>query len=356
LPTIDLQNIRNFACQGANLRILAGETLVLVGPNGAGKTTLLNVVAGLVCYKGSVLFDGAPVDSLPARKRNVGYVFQDLVLFPHMNVTTNVAYGIQALDWPQDRIERRVTELLEVLRIPRLASRYPTKLSGGEKQRVALARALAAHPKILLLDEPFNNLDRQTTRLLRTELKLLQRDLGTTMIIVTHDLTEVEGIADRIAIMLEGRIEQVGRPDEVLLSPGGTKTAECIGFPNVLACQKTRDLGHGLATVACDGIDIVVPHNRSPIRKIIVWPRDVLVSLYPPPSQVNAFEGLLSEIIRQPGSVQMVVEVGGCRLMAELPQQLFESMSIAEGDKVYLELNLMKIRTYEEYGISSSQN
>ena len=213
MPAIELQDIRNFVCQGVNLRVVPGELLALVGPNGAGKTTLLNAIAGLVSYEGTVLFDGAAVDALPARERNVGYVFQDLVLFPHLSVTANVAFGLHAIGWSRDRVEQRVTELLDLLNILHLASRYPTKLSGGEKQRVALARALAAYPQILLLDEPFGSLDQQTSGLLRTELKRLQQDLKTTTVFVTHNLAEAEEIADRIGVIQAGRIEQIRRPD-----------------------------------------------------------------------------------------------------------------------------------------------
>ena len=168
----------------------------LLGPNGAGKTTLLNIIAGLTDYDGSVLFDGMPVDKVPASKREAGYLFQDLVLFPHLDVTANIAYGLKVQKQSQSEVEARVQELLQVMRIKHLSSRYPKHLSGGEKQRVALARALALSPKVLLLDEPLNSLDVQTSKYLRIELKQLQRELGITTIYVTHDLTEAEELAE----------------------------------------------------------------------------------------------------------------------------------------------------------------
>ncbi len=213
---LELRDIRNFACRGMSLRVRPGELLVLVGPNGAGKTTLLNVVAGLVDYEGSVLFDGTPVDSLPARERSVGYVFQDLVLFPHLDVASNIAYGVRAMGWPRPRREERVAELLDLMRISHLRSRYPARLSGGEKQRVALARALASRPKILLLDEPFNSLDSRTSAFLRTELRRLHGRIGTTTVFVTHDLAEAETVADRIAVMRDGLIERTGPPEALM--------------------------------------------------------------------------------------------------------------------------------------------
>ena len=216
MPKVELQNIRNFVCQGTNLEVHPGELLVLLGPNGAGKTTLLNVIAGLVPYEGSVRFDGDAVDAVPAKDRQVGYVFQDLVLFPHLDVRANVGYGLRAGDRSGHAIDARVNELLGLLSISHLAARYPAKLSGGEKQRVALARALAPHPRILLLDEPFSSLDSQTSSFLRTELKLLQRNLGTTTVFVTHDLAGAEEIADRVAVIQDGLVEQIGVAEDAI--------------------------------------------------------------------------------------------------------------------------------------------
>ncbi len=348
MPGIELRDIRNFACRGVNLHVHPGEFLVLLGPNGAGKTTLLNVVAGLIEYQGAVFFDGLAANELPARERNVGYVFQDLVLFPHLNVVSNIAYGLHASGWPESRVEKRVAALLELLRIPHLASRYPAKLSGGEKQRVALARALAAHPHILLLDEPFNSLDVRTGSYLRAELKQLQQDLGMTTLFVTHDLAEAEDIADRVAIVQEGQIEQIGRLDEILFFPRSAKVAEYVGTPNILECQHTRILGHGLAEVRCGGLDIIVSHNGSSPRKIAILPRDITISPHRPATEVNAFEGSISEINILPGSVRTVIESGKCRFEAELTKQMFETMRPALGSKIFMVLSMMKIKTCDD--------
>jgi len=220
LPAVELRNIRNFACKGVNLEVGAGELLALLGPNGAGKTTLLNVIAGLVPYEGNVIFDGVPYDDVPAGKRDIGYVFQDLVLFPHLDVRANVAYGLRRRGWARPRIENRVDDLLHSLGIRHLATRYPATLSGGEKQRVAFARAIAADPDVLLLDEPFNSVDGDGAGLLHSELKDLQRRLGITAILVTHDVAEAAAVADRVAIMHEGAIRRVGSPAQVLPEPG----------------------------------------------------------------------------------------------------------------------------------------
>ena len=215
MTAIELRNIENYACRGVNLNVLSGELLVLLGPNGAGKTTLLNIIAGLTGYKGSVLFDGRPIDELPARERKAGYLFQDLVLFPHLDVASNIAYGLRARRWPNEKIEPRVRELLRLFKMEHLATAYPWRLSGGEKQKVALSRALAPYPKILLLDEPLSSLDWQTSRYLRSELKGIQQQFGITTLYVTHDITEAREVADRIAVIHEGRIQQIRGPEDL---------------------------------------------------------------------------------------------------------------------------------------------
>ena len=226
MTAIELRNIENYVCRGVNLKVFSGELLVLLGPNGAGKTTILNIIAGLTGYKGSVLFDGRPIDELPTRERKVGYLFQDLVLFPHLDVASNIAYGLRAEGWPNEKIEPRVKELLRLLKIEHLATAYPWHLSGGEKQKVALSRALAPYPEILLLDEPLSSLDWQTSRYLRFELKGLQQKLGITTLYVTHDLTEAKEVADRMAIILEGRIEQIGRLEDLQTGPWAKQTEQ----------------------------------------------------------------------------------------------------------------------------------
>jgi len=347
MPKVELDGIRNFVCKGTNLKVRPGELLVLLGPNGAGKTTLLNVIAGLVPYKGTVRFDGSPMNAVPARFRKVGYVFQDLVLFPHLDVSSNIAYGLRSNGSPKYETDERVGELLKLLAISHLAARFPAKLSGGEKQRVALARALAPRPEILLLDEPFNSLDSQTGSFLRAELKHLQCDLGTTTVFVTHDLAEAEEVADRIAVVRDGLVEQIGTPQDVLFSPSGRKIGDCIGSPNILECQTARSLGHGLTEANCDGLQVLVPSNGKKISTVAVLPRDVLIHKYRPASGVNVFEGVILDSTPQAGSDSILahVDTGGHRIAAELPKTLCESMRLQAGITVFVELDMTKIRT-----------
>ena len=282
------------------------------------------------------------------RGERVGYLLQSQVLFPHLDAASNIAYGLRARGWPQEEAKARLKELLALLRIEHLASRYPQRLSGGEKQRVALARALAPSPKILLLDEPLNGLDLQTSKYLRIELKQLQRKLGITTLYVTHDLREAEEMADRITVIQGGHIEQVGTPAEIFFRPATESVATLVGAPNILQCDSTRQLGHGLVEVTCGGLPIVVPHDGNSIQMIALLPWDMYVSpVKPPGPQVNRFAGDISAIKAFPESVTLTVEVGGNQIVAKLPHHIFEGLGLETGQRVFLIFKLNRIKVYE---------
>ena len=222
------------AVRGIDLAVAPGEFLALVGPSGAGKTTLLRIVAGLQPgHAGTVAIGGRDVTRLPARARNIGLVFQNYALFGHMSVAENVAFGLRvrprATRPERAAIMRRVGELLELVQVGGLAGRRPGQLSGGQRQRVALARALATEPALLLLDEPFGALDPLVRKEIRTWLRGLHDQLGLTSILVTHDQGEAVEIADRIAVLRDGRLEQVGRPDELEDHPANAFVHRFLG-------------------------------------------------------------------------------------------------------------------------------
>lgn len=347
MPSIRLENICKYICRNVELEIRDRELLVLLGPNGAGKTTLLNIIAGLTDYEGSVLFDRQPVDKLPASKRGVGYLFQDLVLFPHLDVVANIAYGLKARRQAQDGIQERVAELLHLMKISHLAERYPKNLSGGEKQRVALARALALSPRVLLLDEPLSSLDTQTAKYLRTELKQLQRKLGITTIYVTHDLAEAEEMADRIAVIQDGQLQQVGKPEEVFFYPINEAVSDFIGAPNILHCDRCRSLGQGVMEADCGTMRIILPDDGNAVRRIALFPRDIYVSeTMPPGPAVNRFKGVVTGIKPLGDAVRLEVRVGEHKLLAEVPHHIFEDMDLAESKEVFLILKLRRIKVY----------
>jgi ABC-type Fe3+/spermidine/putrescine transport system ATPase subunit len=349
MPSIELRNICQYICRDVNLKIRDKEVMVILGPNGAGKTTIANIIAGLTDYQGSVLFDGAAVDKLPANRREVGYLFQDLVLFPHLDVAANIAYGLNAKKQTPQQVESRVKKLLKMMKIEHLASRYPKHLSGGEKQRVALARALAPSPKVLLLDEPLSSLDVPTAKYLRTELKQLQQRLGITTAYVTHDLQEAEEMADRIAVIQNGCLEQVDRPERVFFYPKNEKVSDFIGAPNILDCDYCRSLGRGVMEVGCGGLTIIVPHDGESVHRIAFLPTDIHISeTHPPGPEVNRFRALITSIKPTDETVRISLKAGTNNLLAGIPHHIFEEMDLAVGKGVFLILKLRRIRVYED--------
>ena len=227
-----------------NLEVGAHEFVCILGPSGCGKTTLLRIVAGLVqSDQGDVFLDGVDLTNIPARLRGFGIVFQSYSLFPNMTVAENIGYGPVIHRQPKAKIQSKVGELLDITGMGEYASKYPHQLSGGQQQRVALARALALEPKLLLLDEPLSALDAQVRTGLRHEIRSLQRRLGVPTLMVTHDQEEAMVMADRIVCMNEGRIEQVGTPDELYLEPRSAFVADFIGQINVLSEGPKPELG-----------------------------------------------------------------------------------------------------------------
>lgn len=345
MPCVELRGVSNFICRNINLKIDKGDFVVLLGPNGAGKTTMLNIIAGLVEYEGSVLFDGSSIDAVPSHLRGIGYIFQDLALFPHLDVNANIAFGLRAQKKNALEIEQRVKEMSRLVRIEHLAHRYPLDLSGGERQRVAIARALAPYPQALLLDEPFNSLDYGTSKYLRMELKRLQRKLGITTIYVTHNQREAEELGDKIAVIHNGELAQVGTPEEVFFEPVNKQIAEFIGSPNIFRCDHRRELGKGLAEIKTKDLTIVVPDDGSGIKKIAILPRDIYISTSEPPGpDVNRYTGTIIEMTPSLNLTWIRLRVGEHTLVAEQPTERVEELGLRVGDTVYIILKLRWIR------------
>ena len=226
------------AVDGVSLDIAQGEFFALLGPSGCGKTTLMRMLAGFVAPDaGRVLLNGADIAGLPPHRRPSSMMFQTYALFPHLTVEKNIGFGLKQQGWDRDRAAARVEEMLSLVRLDGLNRRKPDQLSGGQKQRVALARALAPGPAILLLDEPLAALDRKLREETQLELKAIQRRLGVTFMIVTHDQDEAMVVADRIAVMREGRIAQVGSPREVYERPVSRFVAEFLGEANIFPAR-----------------------------------------------------------------------------------------------------------------------
>jgi ABC-type sugar transport system ATPase subunit len=216
MAAIRLRSILTPHClNNINLDIEAGELVVIIGRNGAGKSTLLDVIAGLTEYSGQVFFNQRNMNSVRAENRGVGYLLQDIYLFPHLTTYENIAFGLRAGGCSSSRIRKKVDETLDMLQIAHLKERYPRNLSGGEKQRIGLARSIIMEPKVLLLDEPLSSLDPLTAKCIRNELKILQKRLNLTMLYVTHGHSEAQELADRIVVLSEGRIKQSGSIHDV---------------------------------------------------------------------------------------------------------------------------------------------
>jgi putative spermidine/putrescine transport system ATP-binding protein len=260
------------AVRDVSLDVAGGELVALLGPSGCGKSTLLRIMSGFIRQtEGRVLFDGEGVDHLSPSRRGVGIVFQNYALFPHMSVAENVAYGLQAQKWPRTRIGPRVEEMLALVHMSEFAERKPRQLSGGQQQRIALARCLAIDPKILLLDEPFGALDKNLRLDMQIEVKRLQRESGVTTILVTHDQEEALSMADRVAVMSRGNIEQVSSPTEIYDRPRTLFVNQFVGTTNVLYGDFVRD-GSSARIVLAGGAEIDVPaiSVRAGVGKVVV--------------------------------------------------------------------------------------
>ena len=351
---IEIKNLSlklgEFALRDISLTINDGEYFVILGPTGAGKTVLMECIAGLHCpRRSSIWFDKKDVTHLAPEERKLGYVPQDYVLYPFLNVADNVTFGLKQARKTKDEVQEKLQELTTLVGVTHLLLRDTRSLSGGEKQRVALARALATSPRILLLDEPLGALDLRTSKNLRLELKRIHRQLGITIIHITHDLMEAMEMADRLAIIQDGYLEQVDEPERMLFHPANEKVSDFIGRPNILNCDSCHGLGQGVTEVGCGGLKLVIPQEGEVIHKVAILPRHIYISETKPPGRgVNCFQGKITYIKDIGSSVRIGLDVVGNSLMAELPLNLFEEMDLEVGKEVFLILRMSRIRAYSE--------
>lgn len=276
--SLELKEIKKSFTEGEavldniSLEISKGEFITLLGSSGCGKTTTLRIIAGLEQPDaGSVWLDGREVTGLEPNQRDVNTVFQNYALFPHMNVAENIGYGLKLKKVPKSEIRKKVSQMLELVQLEGYEKRKPSELSGGQKQRVAIARALVNNPKVLLLDEPLGALDLQLRRAMQIELKHLQKKLGITFIYITHDQEEAINMSDRIAVMRDGRIEQIGTPDEIYNHPKTSYVATFVGNANIL---------HGVAESIQGENAIVKIGNDRVIVKLETSQQDTRVKQY----------------------------------------------------------------------------
>ena len=268
-------NAETRALKNANLTIFDNEFFTLLGPSGCGKTTLLRLIAGFEdITEGSINLFDEEIVNLPPNKRSVNTVFQQYALFPHLDVFENVAFGLRRLNKDKNFVNKRTLEVLELVQMQDYGNRKPNQLSGGQQQRVALARALAPSPKVLLLDEPLSALDLKLRQAMRYELKTLQRETGITFVFVTHDQEEALTMSDRIAVINEGEIQQIGEPEEIYESPNNKFVANFIGEANLLNGICERNGENGLCKLdAGQEVSMFIPNHIDKGEKVTVFIR-----------------------------------------------------------------------------------
>lgn len=309
-----------------DLTVERGESVALLGPSGAGKSTLLRIIAGLETPDaGSVSLDGRSLESVPTHRRGIGYMFQDLALFPHFDVRANVEFGLRMHGVPRTDRARQVGELLDLVGLPDAGGRDPASLSGGERQRIALARALAPEPDALLLDEPFGSLDRTLRDRLLAELRQIFGGLGLTVIVVTHDPTEAAALADRVAVLVDGEVVQFGKPADLFAAPVDRRVAAVLGLRNVLEGPVRN------GSVHTRGWGAFETPNRSGTAALLVPRTAVIVAAGPGPETTPV---VVADIVLRDGQPLCVIapDAGGTPLEAEIPR-------VSPGDHVHVRLD-----------------
>ena len=327
-----------YAVDHVDLSVPDGKLVCFLGPSGCGKTTLLRMIAGLETpSSGSVTFAGRDITHLPANQRDFGMVFQSLALFPHMSVAENIAYPLRLRKTSKAAQGQRVAELLELIQLPHMANRPVTQLSGGQRQRVAIARAIASSPKLLLLDEPLSALDAKLRESMQVEIRLLQKRLGITTIMVTHDQREAMTMADEIVVMEKGRIAQVGKPLDIYRNPVSEFVADFIGLGNILAVthdgRGSVKLPGGQQIVVADGA--WMPESTTDIR-LLIRPEDVCVKHVSTASGPNYLTGTVTFIRDVGATLEATIDCAGFTLTAATTQR--ETPGLALGMPVLAEL------------------
>ncbi len=328
---------RVVAVNNVSLEVREGELFTLLGPSGCGKTTTLRLIAGFEFPdSGKIFFDEEDVTMKKPYERGTAMVFQNYALWPHMTVFDNVAYGLRIMKLPKDEIRRRVKNALELVQLEGLENRFPNQLSGGQQQRVALARALVVEPRVLLLDEPLSNLDARLRLEMREEIKRLQKKLGITTIYVTHDQEEAMSISDRIAVMNQGLVLQVGTPEEIYFEPSVFFVATFIGKPTILDAEVEEEgkarTSNGLLLKYRLAKGQKHPSNNDKI-KIVLKPEHFTINPSDP-KEYNRIEGRVELKMFVGHHLQVKVKTDGDSIMAYIPPE--HEVKIGEKIKLFI--------------------
>ncbi|NJE02334.1 tungstate ABC transporter ATP-binding protein WtpC [Thermococcus sp. JdF3] len=333
---------KEFRLREISFDVSEGEHFIILGPSGAGKTVLLEIIAGIIePDAGRVLLNGEDITHWPPERRGLTYIPQNYALFPHMSVFDNIAFGLRLRRVPRAEIERKVKEIAEVLGIAHLLHRKPKTLSGGESQRVAIARALVVEPELLLMDEPFANLDVQTRSKLLGEMKRWRRELGFTALHVTHSFEEAVSLGDRVGVMLNGRLVQVGPVREVFSRPASEEVARFLGFENII--EGTAE-GRVLRS---NGVEIELPAEARGRVRVGLRPEDIILSLGPiRTSARNEFKALVESVEELGPLVRVHLRIGGLHLRAFITRSSMLEMGITKGREVYVSFKASALHVF----------
>ncbi|MBS0560338.1 MAG: ABC transporter ATP-binding protein [Proteobacteria bacterium] len=303
------------ALHETDLTIEPGEFFALLGPSGSGKSTLLGAVTGFTPpSSGQVLINGKNVTDVPPYRRNIGMVFQNYALFPFMTVFQNVAFPLQTRKMPKAEIKQRVERSLAMVRLSDMAGRLPRQLSGGQQQRIALARASVYDPPVLLMDEPLGALDKNLREELQDEIRQFHRDVGATIIYVTHDQAEAAALADRVAILRAGRLEQIGTPRGLYENPRNGFVAGFLGEANRFAVDRITDEPGGVRLATREGLTLAAARGTAGEAIVCVRPERIAIG-EAADGHANSFQGTVIDAVFSAGSVRYRVDVAGCTLL-----------------------------------------
>lgn len=335
------------AVAGINLDMPEGEFFSLLGPSGCGKTTTLRLIAGFERPdEGQILLDGVDMAQTPPHKRNVNTVFQNYALFPHLTVADNVAFGLRYKGISKADAKKRVGEALALVRLEGLERRRPSQLSGGQQQRVALARALILNPAVLLLDEPLGALDAKLRKALQLELKALQEEVGITFVYVTHDQEEALTMSDRLAVMSNGRVEQIGTPSEVYEEPGTAYVADFLGVSNLMEARAEGLDADGRAKVRLGDFELVASKGDTDAVgdvKIVIRPERVRLE---PQGTVgeNHVPGMVERVVYVGSIMQVIVHLAPGQTLQAWVQNQGEGLPFQQGAPVAVHLPVEALR------------
>jgi sulfate transport system ATP-binding protein len=332
------------AVDGVNFESEAGKLVTLLGPSGSGKSTILRIIAGLeIPDAGSVFLDGVDATNLPVQKRNVGFVFQHYALFKHMTVQKNIAFGLEVQKQSKFKIQERVNELLHLVKLEGFGDRYPSQLSGGQRQRVALARALAPYPKVLLLDEPFGALDAKVRQNLAGWLRELHQQIQVTSVFVTHDQDEAIEISDKIVVLNRGKVEQIGKPEEIYDHPQTKFVASFIGNANVI--EATIQKGKALA--GKDRFELPIQEEMGVVGAavVLVRPEDIILSRE---SLGSKLSGVIVGIRYRGDVYEITVDMSGILVRALQNKDRFSSENWKLTETVGISFNRYRFFLAEE--------